>query len=98
MIYKHIRVTGTHETVLDFSDLFSITLSGDDVQGYDTRWDEVLFSTHDVPADNVLESLCKMRIRWSDQLQTVLAFFEQDIQRNDAQPSCQKWKNMVKNF
>ena len=42
MIYEYFRVTGTHETIIDFSDLISVTLRGDDVQVFDTRWDEVL--------------------------------------------------------
>ena len=42
MIYEHFRVTGTNECILDFSDFTSVTLRGDDVQGFDTKWDEVL--------------------------------------------------------
>ena len=38
MIYEHFRITGTHVAILDCSVLFSITLHGDDVQGFDTRW------------------------------------------------------------
>ena len=44
MIYEHFRVTGTNESILDFSDLVSVTLRGDDVQGFDTKWDEALLS------------------------------------------------------
>ena len=40
MIYDYFRVTGAHDTVLDYADLFSITLRNDDVQEFDTRWDE----------------------------------------------------------
>ena len=46
--------------------------------GFDTRWDEVLLSTPEVPSDSVLERLYKMRIRESDQPKTVLALCEQD--------------------
>ena len=45
MIYEHLRVTGTHVTILDCSDLYSISLHGDHVQGFETRWDEALLST-----------------------------------------------------
>ena len=31
-----------NDTVLDYADLFSVTLHDDNVQGFDTRWDEVL--------------------------------------------------------
>ena len=42
-IYDHFWVRGTHESILDFTDLMSVSLRGDDVQGFHTRWDEVLF-------------------------------------------------------
>ena len=38
-------------------------LRGDDVQGFDTRWDEVLLLTEDVPSDKLLGSVYKWRIR-----------------------------------
>ena len=38
-----------------------------------TRWDDVLLSIHHVHPDDILESLCKTRIRESGQLKTVLA-------------------------
>ena len=40
MIYGYLRVAGAHDTVLDYTDLFTITLRNDDVQEVDTRWDE----------------------------------------------------------
>ena len=42
MIYDCFRVTGAHDTVLDYADLFSITLRNDNVQEIDSRWDEIL--------------------------------------------------------
>ena len=44
MIYDYLRVTGAHDTVLDYADLFSVTLRDDNVQEFHTRWDEVLLS------------------------------------------------------
>ena len=58
-----------------------MTLRGDDVHGFDTRWSEVLLSTHEVPAESVLESSNKMRMCRSDQLQIVLALNEQDFNK-----------------
>ena len=43
MIYDYFRMTGAHDTVLD-ADLFSVTLHDDNIQEFDTRWDEVLLS------------------------------------------------------
>ena len=36
------KVTGAPDTVLDYDDLFSVTLHDDNIQELDTRWDEVL--------------------------------------------------------
>ena len=56
MIYVYFRVTGAHDTVLDYVDLFSITLRNDKVQDFDTRFDEVLLlSMTKIPSDDVLE-------------------------------------------
>ena len=43
--------------------LFSITLRNDDVQEFDTRWDEILLSMSKIPLDDILECLYKLRIR-----------------------------------
>ena len=84
-------VTGTHVAFLDYSDVCSISLHGDDVQGFDTKWDEAILSINEVPSDDVLESLYKMRIRESDQFNTVWALSEQDIELNNSQPSYQRF-------
>ena len=54
MIYDYFRVTGVHDTVLDYTDLFSIGLGNDDVQDFDARWDEILSSMTKIPPDDVL--------------------------------------------
>ena len=57
MIYDNFRVTGAHDTVLDYADLFSVTLHDDNIQEFDTRWDEVLLCMSKIPSDDILESL-----------------------------------------
>ena len=44
MIYDYFRVTGAHDTLLNYADLFSVTLHDDNIQEFDARWDEVLDS------------------------------------------------------
>ena len=56
MIYDYFRVTGAHDTVLDYADLFSVTLRDDNVQEFDTRWHEVLLSMSKIPSDDILDS------------------------------------------
>ena len=43
--------------------LSSVTLHDDNIQEFDTRWDEVLLSMSKIPSDDILESLLKLRIR-----------------------------------
>ena len=59
MIYDYFRVIGAHDTVLDYADLFSVTLRDDNIQEFDTRWDEVLLSMSKIPSDDIFESLYK---------------------------------------
>ena len=53
MIHDCFRVIGAHDNVLDYADLFSVTLRDDNVQEFDTRWDEVLLSMLKIPSDDI---------------------------------------------
>ena len=94
MIYECFQVTGTHEAILEYPELFGITFHGDDVQGFDgtkfycqsARYSKTIF----------WKACKKTRIRESDQLKTVLALNEQETEQHHSQPSHQKLKTMVK--
>ena len=43
--------------MLDFYDLMNVTLRGDGIQVFDTRWDEVLLSINDTPQNQILERM-----------------------------------------
>ena len=90
MIYDYFRVTGAHDTVLDFADLFSVTLHDDNIQEFDRRWNEVLLSMSIIPSDDILESLYKLKIRESAQLKTVLELYDMEIHQKMSMPNYQK--------
>ena len=71
VIYEYFRDTGAHEAVLDHTELFSISLQGDDIQDFDARWDQALLSTTEMPKGSILESLYKMRTRESAQSNSI---------------------------
>ena len=96
MIYEYFRVTGAHHTRLDCADLFSVTLRDDNVQEFDTGWDEVSLSVSKRPSDDVLESLYKLTIRESAQLKTVLELYETGIHQKISVSNYQNLKPMVK--
>ena len=63
LIYEQFRVTGTDDSVENYADLFSISLRNDDFQEFDSKWDEILLSMTQIPSDDILEGLYKIRIR-----------------------------------
>ena len=65
-------MTGSHDKVLDYDELFCVTLHDDNIKEFDTRCDEVLLSMLKIPSDYILESLYKLRIRELAQFKTVL--------------------------
>ena len=95
MIYDYFRVTGAHDTVLDYADLFSVILHDDNVQEFDTRWDEVHFRCRRYHL-MILESLYKLRIQESAQLKTILELYDMEIHPKISMPNYQKLKTMVK--
>ena len=96
MIYDYFLVSGAPDTVLDYADQFTVTLRNDDVQEFDTRWDEILLSMTKIPPDDVLESFYKLRVRESSQLKTVLELYDMEIHRKISKPNYQKMKTMAK--
>ena len=95
MIYDCFPVTGAHDTVLDYADLLSINLRNDDVQEFNTRWDEIRLSMTKLQPDDNLENLYKLRIRESDQPGTVLDWYDMEIHQKISMPDCQNF-TMVK--
>ena len=41
LIYDHFRVTGSHDSVENYTDLFTIGLRNDDFQEFDPKWDGI---------------------------------------------------------
>ena len=72
LIYEYFRVTGAHDSVQNYADLFTIFLRNDDIQEFDSKRDGNLLSMTKIPSDDILEGLYKLRIRESEKLKTVL--------------------------
>ena len=63
LIYEYFRVTGANDSVDNYADLFTISLRNDDIQEFDSRWDGILLSMTQIPHDDILEGLYKLRTR-----------------------------------
>ena len=68
----------------------------DDVQDFDTRGDQALLITSEIPQENVRGGSYKMKLRGSVQFQTALAMYDPELDRHRALPSCQRLKTMVR--
>ena len=44
LIYDYFRVTGIHDSVENYADLFTISLRNDDILEFDSKWDGILLS------------------------------------------------------
>ena len=55
LIYEQFRVTGTDDSVENYTDLFTIVLRNDNIQEFDSKWDGILLSMTKIPHDDILE-------------------------------------------
>ena len=95
LIYEYLRVTA-NDSVENYADLFTIVLRNDDIQDFDSKWDEILLSITQIPSDDILERLYKLRIRESEKLKTVLELYDMGIHQKKAGPDYHTLKTMVK--
>ena len=61
LIYDYFRVTGAHDSVENYADLFTISLRNDDIQEFDSKWDGILLSMTKIRPDDILEGLYNLR-------------------------------------
>ena len=96
LIYDYFRVTGVHDSVTNYADLFTISLRNDDIQECDSKWDGILLSMTKIPPDDILEGLNKLRIRESEKLKTVLELYDLETHQKKLGPDYHRLKTMVK--
>ena len=61
-------------------------MRSNDIQEFDSKRDEILLSMTQIPSDDILESLYKLRIRESDKLKTVLELYDLEIHQKKIGP------------
>ena len=60
LIYEYFRVTGANDSVENYADVFTIGLRNDDIQEFNSKWDEILFSLTKISSDDILDELYKL--------------------------------------
>ena len=96
LIYEYFRVTGANDSVENYADLFTTGLRNDDIQEFDSKWDRIVLSMTKIPPDDILEGLCKLRIRESEKLKTVLELYNMEIHQKKLGHDYHRLKTMVK--
>ena len=96
LIYDYFRVTGANDSVENYADLSAISLRNDDFQEFDSKWDGILLSMTKIPLDDILEGLCKLRIRESEKLKTELELYDLEIHQKKIVLDFHRLKTMVK--
>ena len=96
LIFDHFRVTGSHDFVEKYTDLFTIVLRNDDSQEFDSKWDGILLSMTKIQPDDILEGLHKLRKRESEKLKTVLELYDLETRQKKLGPDSHRLKTMVK--
>ena len=96
LIYDQSRITGTHDSVENYTDLFTVVLRNDDIQEFDYKWDGILLSMTKIPHDDILEGLYTLRIRESEKLKTVLELYDLETHQKKLGPDYHRLKTLVK--
>ena len=96
LIHDYFRVTGSHDSVENYTDLFTIVIQNDDIQEFDSKWDGILLSMTKIPHDDILEGLYKLRIRESEKLKTVLQLYDLETHQKKLGPDHHRLQTMVK--
>ena len=95
LFYDHFPVTGSDDSVENYTDLFTIFLRNDDIQEFDSKWDGISLSMTKIPHDDILDGLYKLRIRESEKLKTVLELYDLETQKKLG-PVYHRLKTIVK--
>ena len=96
LIYDQFRVTGTDDSVENYTDLFTIVLRNDDIQEFDSKWDGNFLSMTKFPSDDIMEELYKLRIREFEKLKTVLELYDLETDQKKVGSDYYRLKAMVK--
>ena len=93
MIYDYFRVTGVHDTVLDYVDFFRLLFMMTIFRNSIKDGKNFFLSMTKFPSDDILENLHKLKMRESEQLKTVLELYDMEIHQKILMHNNQRLKN-----
>ena len=76
LVHQHFRITEAEGHIMDFSDLMSVKMYGDDLRSFHNDWEMTLVSMHSVPEKALLESMFRTQIEKHPGLKEDMAYYE----------------------
>ena len=85
MIHDNFKISGTGEALLDLNDLRRVLLNNDNVQGFDTKCDEVLRSMTKLPDEEKLDNVCKKQLHFFERSKPFMALYlQKTVQKGES--------------
>ena len=78
MIKEYFKVSDSDEPVLYFKELLKVKLRNDNVQSFNTRWDETMIAMKEQPDKKILENLYHRQHQQSEERVPLLSLYIQD--------------------
>ena len=73
-------------------------LKNDNVQGFDTEWDEVPLSMTKVPDEDTLENLHRKQLHFSEELEPLMVLYLQDTVLKGVKACYSRLQHMVRGY
>ena len=96
LIYDHFRITGTHASVENYTDLFTIVLRNDDIQEFDSEWDGILLSMTKNPTWRYLERFVQMKNTRVWETEDRIELYDLENHKKKLGPDYHRLKTLVK--
>ena len=97
LIYDYFRVTGSHDSVENYTDLFTIVLRNDDIQEFDSKWDENIIVYDENPAWWHLGRIVQIKnTRVWETRRPLLELYDLETHQKKLGPDYHRLKAMVK--
>ena len=85
MIYKSFKVSDADESVLDHNEILMVELKNDNVQSFNTRWNETIIAMKKQTYEEILETILFRQLQLSDQQKPLLSLYNQDtVQKGES--------------
>ena len=78
MMFQHFQLNDLDSSMMEFNDLLSLELKGDNLRAFDTAWDNTLLGMKNLPDEEYLENLYRKQVRKSKQFEQLYSQLEAD--------------------